>query len=234
MSQSSSSSSSAASSIQLAAVAVACTAAGIAGGLYYGHKYVCSRPQGPLKKRGDSPLWEYSVIYTDRAYNLMSTPFQAAMRDISASLKKVYNADSLAIIPGSGTYAMESVARQFGTGKRCLVIRNGYFSYRWSDIFEVTKILPQTETVCYARPVAGQEKEARPQFAPCPLTEVVAEIKRSKPAVVFAPHVETSLGILLPDTYIAAVADAVHSYGGVFVLDAIAAGNVWCDMKKTG
>ena len=147
MSQSSSSSSSSSSALQLAAVAVACTAAGVAGGLYYGHKYMCTRPQG-LDKRGDSPLWEYSVIYTDRAYNLMSTPFQAAMRDISSSLKKVYNADSLAIIPGSGTYAMESVARQFGTGKRCLVIRNGYFSYRWSDIFNVTKILPKEETVC--------------------------------------------------------------------------------------
>lgn len=174
-------------------------------------------------------LKEYSVVYTDRAVNLMSQPFQQVMRDISSILKTVYNADGCALIPGSGTYGMEAVARQFGQGEKCLVLRNGYFSFRWTDIFERCKI-PSEEIVLMARPI---DKSEKPAFAPCPVEEVVAAILKERPAVVFAPHVETSTGIILPDDYIRAVADAVHEVGGLFVLDCIASGTIWVDMKAT-
>ena len=88
-------------------------------------------------------LLEYSVVYTDRAVNHMSAVFQAAMRDISATLKKVYGARSAIVVPGSGTFAMEAVARQFATNKKCLVIRNGWFSYRWTQIFEIGSIVAE-------------------------------------------------------------------------------------------
>lgn len=182
----------------------------------------------------DSPLWEYSVVYTDRAYNLMAGTFKEAMRDISGALKRCYKADSIALIPGSGTYGMEAVAWQFGAGKNCMVVRNGYFSFRWSDIFNVTQLPCKPETVIKARPVESKGySKVMPTFAPCPIEEVVAMIGREKPYVVFAPHVETSTGMLLPDSYIRSMADAVHAYGGFLVIDAIAAGSVWCDMSIT-
>lgn len=175
-------------------------------------------------------LLEYSVVYTDRSLNHMSQSFQRVMNEISTALKQVYNAKSTVIVPGSGTFAMESVARQFATGKNCLVIRNGWFSYRWSQIFEMGKI-PAKETVIKARPVNSGSQSA---FAPAPIAEVVAAILAEKPDVVFAPHVETSAGIILPDDYICAVTEAVHSVGGIFVLDCIASGTIWVDMKACG
>lgn len=165
-------------------------------------------------------LLEYSVVYTDRALNHMSQAFQHVMRDISSTLKQVYNAHSAIVVPGSGTFGMEAVARQFATGKRCLVIRNGWFSFRWSQIFEMGAIPAHTE-VLKARPVADGAQAA---FAPPPIGEVVAAIKAGKPDLVFAPHVETASGILLPDDYLRQVADAVHAVGGLFVLDCIASG----------
>ena len=175
-------------------------------------------------------LLEYSVVYTDRALNHMSQRFQGVMRDISAILKEVYHAKSVAVVPGSGTFGMEAVARQFGTGKKCLVLRNGWFSYRWTQIFEMGRI-PSEEIVLKARKVSA-DKHA--PFAPAPIDEVVATIKAQKPDVVFAPHIETSAGIVLPDGYIRAVADAVHSVGGLFVLDCIASGAIWVDMVASG
>ena len=175
-------------------------------------------------------LLEYSVVYTDRSLNHMSQSFQAVMRDISSSLKKVYAADAVVVVPGSGTFGMEAVARQFATGKRCLVIRNGFFSYRWSQIFEMGDI-PASATVLKARP---QHDGAQAQFVPPPIDDVVATIEAEKPDVVFAPHVETSAGIILPDDYLRAVADAVHAVGGLFVLDCIASGTVWVDMQASG
>jgi len=175
-------------------------------------------------------LLEYSVVYTDRSLNHMSQSFQRVMNEISTALKQVYNAKSTVIVPGSGTFAMEAVARQFATGKNCLVIRNGWFSYRWSQIFEMGKI-PAKETVIKARPVNSGSQSA---FAPAPIAEVVAAILAEKPDVVFAPHVETSAGIILPDDYICAVTEAVHSVGGIFVLDCIASGTIWVDMKVCG
>jgi aspartate aminotransferase-like enzyme len=172
-------------------------------------------------------LLEYSVVYTDRALNHMSKSFQAVMKDISATLKKVYHANAVAIVPGSGTFGMEAVARQFATNKKCLVIRNGWFSYRWTQIFDMGRI-PAASIVLKARPV-DQGKHAA--FAPAPLDEVLATIQAEKPEVVFAPHVETSSGMLLPDTYITAVAEAVHAVGGLFVLDCIASGTIWVDME---
>ncbi|AVR89107.1 aminotransferase class V-fold PLP-dependent enzyme [Thauera aromatica] len=175
-------------------------------------------------------LLEYSVVYTDRSLNHMSKTFQGVMRGLSAMLKKVYNAQAVAIVPGSGTFGMEAVARQFATGKNTLVIRNGWFSYRWTQIFEAGSI-PAASVVLKARPLATG---AQAPFAPAPIEEVVAAIREHKPDLVFAPHVETSSGMILPDAYLRAVADAVHEAGGLFVLDCIASGTIWVDMEATG
>lgn len=175
-------------------------------------------------------LLEYSVVYSDRAVNHMSQSFQEVMRDISKTLKQVYNAHSAIVVPGSGTFGMEAVARQFATDKPCLVIRNGWFSYRWSQIFDMGGI-PSSTTVLKARQI---ERGTQAAFAPAPIQEVIAAIQADKPAVVFAPHVETASGIKLPDDYIRQVADAVHAVGGLFVLDCIASGTLWVDMQATG
>jgi len=175
-------------------------------------------------------LLEFSVVYTDRALNHMSKRFQGVMTDISAILKEVYQAHSAVLVPGSGTFGMESVARQFATGKKALVIRNGWFSYRWTQIFDMGHI-PSESIVLKARPLS---KESQSPWAPCPVEEVVQTILKEKPAVVFAPHVETSAGMMLPDDYLQQVTDAVHRVGGVFVLDCIASGAMWVDMKATG
>ena len=175
-------------------------------------------------------LLEFSVVYTDRALNHMSQRFQGVMKDISAILKEVYHAKSAVLVPGSGTFGMEAVARQFATGKKTLVIRNGWFSYRWTQIFDMGRI-PSASTVLKARRV-GDGKQA--QWIPCPVDEVVATIAREKPDVVFAPHVETAAGMILPDDYLRAVSDAVHAVGGLMVLDCIASGAMWVDMQATG
>jgi aspartate aminotransferase-like enzyme len=175
-------------------------------------------------------LLEFSVVYTDRALNHMSQNFQQVMRGISGILKEVYNAKSAVVLPGSGTYGMEAVARQFGSGKACMVIRNGWFSYRWTQIFEMGSI-PSEATVLKARRVEPGKHTA---FAPPPIDEVVASIRAQRPAVVFAPHVETSSGMVLPDAYLRQVSDAVHAVGGLFVLDCIASGAIWVDMVATG
>ena len=175
-------------------------------------------------------LLEFSVVYTDRALNHMSLSFQGVMKDISSILKDAYHAHSVALVPGSGTFGMEAVARQFAGGKDVLVIRNGWFSYRWSQIFEMGQI-PKSSTVLKARRV-GSGPQA--PWIPAPIAEVQAAIREKKPALVFAPHVETAAGMILPDNYLKAVADAVHEVGGLFVLDCIASGAMWVDMKATG
>lgn len=175
-------------------------------------------------------LLEYSVVYTDRAVNHMSGVFQHAMKDILRTLKQVYGADAAIVLPGSGTFGMEAVARQFATDKRCLVIRNGWFSYRWTQIFEAGAI-PSDEVVLKARPVA---EGARQPFEPPPIDEVVQAIQQHKPQLVFAAHVETASGILLPDDYLRQVAEAAHSVDALFVLDCIASGTVWVDMRDIG
>jgi aspartate aminotransferase-like enzyme len=175
-------------------------------------------------------LLEFSVVYTDRALNHMSQCFQGVMKDISGLLKEVYQAEGVAVVPGSGTFGMEAVARQFATDKLCLVVRNGWFSYRWTQIFDIGNI-PASSIVLKA---SQQSAEAQSPFAPCPIDEVVATIHARKPAVVFAPHVETASGIMLPDSYIRAMADAVHEVGGMLVIDCIASGTIWLDMKKLG
>ncbi len=183
-----------------------------------------------LAKPDPDGLLEYSVVYTDRAINHMSQLFQGVMKDISGILKRVYHAKSVAVVPGSGTFGMEAVARQFATGKNCLVLRNGWFSYRWSQIFEMGGI-PAETTVLKARPTAAGRQAP---FAPAPIEEVVATIKANRPDLVFAPHVETASGMILPDAYLRAVADAVHAVGGLFVLDCIASGTIWVDMAANG
>ena len=175
-------------------------------------------------------LIEYSVVYTDRSLNHMSQSFQGVMKAISSTLKQVYNAHAVAVVPGSGTYGMEAVARQLATDQKCLVIRNGWFSYRWTQIFEMGQI-PSESIVLKARPVTEGHQAA---FSPPPLTDVLATIAAEKPQVVFAPHVETSSGMILPDGYLRAVADAVHAVGGLFVLDCIASGTLWVDMQACG
>ena len=175
-------------------------------------------------------LLEFSVVYTDRALNHMSRSFQGVMNDISRILKDVYKAHSVALVPGSGTYGMEAVARQFATGKPVLVLRNGWFSYRWTQIFDMGNI-PLAATVLKARQTGAG---AQAPWAPAAIADVQAAIAREKPAVVFAPHVETASGMILPDDYLRAVSDAVHAVGGLFVLDCIASGAMWVDMQATG
>jgi aspartate aminotransferase-like enzyme len=175
-------------------------------------------------------LLEYSVVYTDRALNHMSRRFGGVMRDISGVLKQAYAAHSAVVVPGSGSFGMEAVARQFATGQHVLVLRNGWFSYRWSQILEAGGMARSCSVLKARRLRAG----AREPFAPAPLDEVVAAIERERPALVFAPHVETSAGLVLPDDYLRTVADAVHAAGGLFVLDCIASGALWVDMQATG
>ncbi len=175
-------------------------------------------------------LIEYSVVYTDRALNHMSRRFQQAMRDVSATLKAVYGAHSALIVPGSGSTGMEAVARQFAGGKNCLIVRNGWFSYRWTQILEMSGIAPDPVVLKARRPVPGTQAP----FTPAPVGEVVDAIHTHQPAVVFAPHVETAAGMMLPDDYLRALADAVHAHGGLLVLDCIASGAAWVDMQATG
>lgn len=175
-------------------------------------------------------LMEFSVVFTDRSLNHMSQTFQKVMNDISSMLKEVYNADAAVVVPGGGTFAMEAVARQFADGKKAMVLRNGWFSYRWTQIFEAGDI-PSDQTVLKARQ-SGNDNPA--PFAPHPIEDVVKAIHEEKPDVVFAPHVETSSGILLPDDYLKKAAEAAHAAGGLFVLDCIASGALWVDMKACG
>jgi len=185
---------------------------------------------GLLPQVDPNGLLEFSVVYTDRSLNHMSRSFQGVMKDISGILKQVYHAKSAVLVPGSGTYGMEAVARQFAGDKKVLIIRNGWFSYRWTQIFDMGRIAAEA-TVLKARRV-GDGPQA--PWVPAPIAEVVAAILEKKPDVVFAPHVETSCGLMLPDDYIRAVADAVHEVGGLFVLDCIASGAMWVNMEQTG
>jgi aspartate aminotransferase-like enzyme len=175
-------------------------------------------------------LMEFSVVFTDRSLNHMSKPFQQVMRDISGMLKEVYSADHVAIVPGGGTYGMEAVARQFGSGAHAFIVRNGWFSYRWSQIFDAGQFTSKT-TVMKARQAGN---DSRAPFAPAPIDDVVEAIRSARPDVVFAPHVETSAGIILPDDYLTALAAAAHEVGAIMVLDCIASGCVWVDMRATG
>ena len=175
-------------------------------------------------------LEEFSVVFTDRSLNSMSKAFQQVMTDISGMLKDVYNADAVAVVPGGGTFGMEAVARQFARGAEVLVVRNGWFSYRWSQIFETGDLTANT-TVLKARQTANASPSP---FAPAPIDEVVEAIRSQKPDIVFAPHVETSAGVILPDDYIKAMADAAHEAGGLMVLDCIASGCAWVDMRALG
>ncbi len=175
-------------------------------------------------------LEEFSVVFTDRSLNHMSKAFQTVMRDISGLLREVYNAHAVALVPGGGSYAMESVARQFAGGKKALVVRNGWFSYRWSQIFDMGGFAGDV-TVAMARQTGNSATSA---FAPAPIAAVTEAIRANRPAVVFAPHVETAAGMILPDDYLKALADAAHEVGALFVLDCIASGCVWVDMQAVG
>ncbi|WP_028651626.1 aminotransferase class V-fold PLP-dependent enzyme [Nocardioides halotolerans] len=175
-------------------------------------------------------LLEYSVVFTDRSLNHMSQRFVGVMQDVMDVLRTTYAAHTVAVVPGGGTYAMEAVARQLATGRRCLVVRNGLFSYRWSQIFDAGSVAAAA-TVCSARQVAD---EPQAPWVPAPVDEVVAAIERERPEVVFAAHVETAAGMLLPDDYVRALATATHDVGGLLVLDCIASGALWVDMTDLG
>lgn len=182
---------------------------------------------GLLNNVDPDGLLEFSVVYTDRSLNHMSKAFMGVINDISSTLKEVYHAKSAVVVPGSGTYGMEAVARQFATDRKCAVIRNGWFSYRWTQIFEMGHISKDLHVIKASQAHPGFEGD----YAPPAIDEVVAWIKKEKPAVVFAPHVETSAGLILPDDYLKAVGDAVRSVDGLFVLDCIASGAMWVDMQ---
>lgn len=175
-------------------------------------------------------LLEFSVVFTDRSLNHMSQSFQQVMRDISGMLRGVYGADEVAVVPGGGTYGMEAIARQFAEGRKCLVVRNGFFSFRWSQIIETGR-LSDDVTVIQARRSPG---DPQAPFTPPPIDEVTSAIREQRPDVVFAPHVDTASGMLIPDDYIRAITAAVHEHGGLFVLDCVASGGVWVDMKACG
>ena len=175
-------------------------------------------------------LLEYSVVFSDRSLNSMSDAFGQVMRDISRIMKTAYGAASVAVVPGGGTYGMEAIARQFTTDENVLVIRNGWFSFRWSQIIEAGRLATST-TVLAARQL---EDTSDAPFAPVPLDEIIAAIRSEKPDVVCCPHVETSAGLMVPDSFISAVADAVHEHGGLFVLDCVASGTVFLNLEKTG
>jgi aspartate aminotransferase-like enzyme len=184
----------------------------------------------PRQEIDPDGLLEYSVVFTDRSLNHMSKRFTGVMQDIIEVLRTTYVAETVAVVPGGGSYAMEAVARQLATGRRCLVVRNGLFSYRWTQIFDAGSI-PSESTVCIARPVSDDRQAA---WTPAPVDEVVETIARVRPEVVFAAHVETAAGMVLPDDYVRAVAAAVHEVGGILVLDCIASGALWVDMTELG
>lgn len=192
-----------------------------------------------IPKQDFGDFKEYSVIFTNRSLNLMSDPFQRVMRDLNNLLKETYNARKVAIIPGSGTFGMEAVARQFATDKHVMVLRNGWFSFRWTEIFDmggIGKSIPRSHTVLKAQPVQqdASNKDDHVQFAPYPIEQAIEKVRQERPAVFFAPHVETSTGMILPDDYIRRISQAVHEVGGLVVLDCIASGTVWVDMKELG
>ena len=184
----------------------------------------------PRPEIDENGLLEYSVVYTDRALNHMSQKFQTALRYISATLKKVYQAGHVAVVPGSGSSGMEAVARQLARDEKCLIVRNGFFSFRWTQILEKGGIAADTRVLTAKQP----DDETQAPFAPAPIEEVCAEIAAYRPAVVFAPHVETASGIMLPDDYIRQLAEAVHAVGGLLVVDCIASGCIWLDMQRLG
>ena len=183
-----------------------------------------------LKHPDPDGLLEYSVVYTDRALNHMSQQFQTAMRDLSALLREVYAADAAAIVPGSGTAGMEAVARQLARGKRCLIVRNGFFSFRWSQILERGGLAADTRVLSAHRIAEG----AQQPFAPAPIEEVEAAIAEFRPDIVFAPHVETASGMMLPPDYIRRLSTAARAVGALTVIDCIASGCIWLDMRGLG
>ncbi len=175
-------------------------------------------------------LLEYSVVFSDRSLNSMSDAFGAVMRDISRIMRNAYGAASVAVVPGGGTYGMEAIARQFANDARVLVIRNGWFSYRWSQIMEAGKLANHTTVLAASQ----SDDSADAPFAPCPLEDILERIRAEKPDVVFCPHVETSAGMMMPDDFIRTVTDCVHEHGGIFVLDCVASGTVFVNLEETG
>ena len=186
--------------------------------------------RNPISHVDPDGLLEYSVVFTDRSLNHMSQSFQTVMRDIDSILTGVYNAATTVLVPGGGSFGMEAVARQFATGKNVKVVRNGWFSYRWTQIFDAGNIPASVDVMMASR----TSEDTRAPYAPAPIENVVAAILADKPDVVFAPHVETSAGVILPDSYITAMAEAVHEVGGIMVLDCVASGCIWVDMEATG
>lgn len=181
-------------------------------------------------KARTSDLREFSVVFTDRSLNSMSASFGEVMRGLHAGLTEAYQAQSCAIIPGGGSYAMEAVARQFARNEKVLVVRNGWFSYRWTQIFNQGVSPAHAEIVC----ALPDSDAADQQFSPAPLDDIIAKIHAEKPRLVVSPHVETSAGLLMPDAYLSAIADAAHQVGALFVLDCVASGALWVDMKSLG
>ncbi len=172
-------------------------------------------------------LLEFSVVYTDRALNHMSKQFIGVAQDILSTLKEVYGGTTAVLVPGSGTFGMEAVARQFAGGQKVLVVRNGWFSYRWTQILEMGGIAGES-IVLQARPEGSGAQAA---WAPPPAAEVAEAIRSAKPKIVFAPHVETASGILLPDDYLRTIGAAAREVGALFVLDCIASGAIWVNMQ---
>jgi aspartate aminotransferase-like enzyme len=176
-------------------------------------------------------LLEFSVVFTDRSLNHMSKRFVGVMQEVLGTLKSVYNAQTAVVVPGGGTFGMEAVARQFANREKVLIVRNGWFSFRWTQIIEAGGLASGGVVVCQAR---RQGEGPQAPFAPCPAEDVAAAIRAERPRVVFAPHVETSAGILLSDDYLRTVGAAAREVGALFVLDCVASGALWVDMQAVG
>ena len=182
-----------------------------------------------VRKR-QSTLKEFSVVFTDRSLNSMSGGFQDVMRGLHQGLCEVYQASSCALIPGGGSFAMEAVARQFARHEKVLVVRNGWFSYRWTQIFD-QGVTPSHAEIVKAQPDSAAADQ---QFSPAPLDDILDRIRSERPRLVVSPHVETSAGLVMPDEFLKAIADAAHEVGALFVLDCVASGALWVDMKALG
>ena len=135
------------------------------------------------------------------------------------------------LVPGSGTFGMEAVARQFANKEKVLIVRNGWFSFRWSQILMPT---PAWAVAPWSARRAARAMARRPPGLPVRPRRWPPPSAQKSPRWCFAPHVETSSGIILSDDYIRTVSAAAHEVGALFVLDCIASGAMWVDMQATG
>ena len=172
-------------------------------------------------------LQEFSVVFTDRSLNHMSAQFQTVMNGIHQGICRAYNAEDCVLMPGGRSFAMEAVARQFGKNQQNAILRNVWFSYRWTQTFDA--ISPEkTPTVLKARRETNQQGQP---FSPFAVECALSYVQHERPDCLFAAHVETAAGLMLPNDYIRKLGKTVRGNGGLLVLDCVASGAIWVDMQ---